>query len=83
MIWLRVLVRDDLAQEGVEVAKGLNLAPQFLGLGLVVLQQLGEALDCGVENGVHRLMVLGALPPARLEIHLAEAVDLPGKVEPG
>jgi hypothetical protein len=67
-----ILVRDDLAEESIEVAKRRGFAAPELRRFLVGIQQRAETVNRRIKHGVHGLMVGNALPLFRFEIHFAE-----------
>ena len=80
--WVKVdiLIRDDLRQEGVEIAIGYQLPAKLLALLLLVIQ---ETLDDGIENGMHHLMITRrvashfAIPDFSERGHVSRGEDRP------
>jgi hypothetical protein len=63
------------------IAKALCVALPQLRLLLFLGLQCGEARHGGIESSVQGLMIARALSLTRLEVHLAEALNLLGQVD--
>ncbi len=72
LLKVRILIRDDLRKEGIEVTERKQQAPELLSILLI---ESFEPFDGRVDDGVHPGVVRRCLRGLRLEEDLAELLD--------
>src|SRR6266568_3528147 len=71
-----ILVRNNLAEEPIQISESQHFPAPKLSFRLVFSLQRRKARDRRIESGIHRLVIRGALPLLRLEINAAESLHL-------